>query len=96
MQGVGIYARTQQSRRKQGRWAVMAGAPPVEPAASGQRLRRTYSSMWAGEDLDEDYGSTTGGPPKNRRAGALIRHEHTALHCVLRFCLGAQWPCSLS
>lgn len=50
----------------------MAAASVAEPAASGPRLRRTYSSMWAGEDLDEEYGSVTGGASKDRRAGVII------------------------
>ena len=40
----------------------------VEPAE--RAMKRTYSSMWTGEDLDEDYGNSTHGPPKDRRAGA--------------------------
>lgn len=60
----------------------MAGAPPVDPAAERPRLRRTYSSMWAGEDLDDDYGSSTSGPPKNRRAGASM----TCIPYVMQFC----------
>ena len=51
----------------------MAAASVADSAASGPRLRRTYSSMWAGEDLDEEYGSVTGGPSKNRRAGVSFR-----------------------
>ena len=42
-------------------------------------MKRTYSSMWTGEDLDEDYGNSTHGPPKDRRAGAE--------HCELKVSL---------
>ncbi len=58
----------------------MAGASVTEPAASGPRLRRTYSSMWAGEDLDEEYGSVTGGPSKDRRAGGSSKHSSLQLN----------------
>ncbi len=45
-------------------------------------MKRTYSSMWTGEDLDEDYGNSTQGPPKDRRAGAVF--------CTIMSC---QQPC---
>lgn len=47
---------------------VVSGA--VEPAQ--RAMKRTYSSMWTGEDLGEDYGSNTQGPPKDRRAGMHV------------------------
>ena len=54
---------------------MMAAAPQTASSAAepAQRaIKRTYSSMWTGEDLDEDYGNSTQGPPKDRRAGAEI------------------------
>ena len=61
----------------------MAAVPEAasEAAESAQRtMKRTYSSMWTGEDLDEDYGNSTQGPPKDRRAGANSSdHAHTPL-----------------
>ena len=52
---------------------MAAAAVASEPAAQQAALKRTYSSMWIGEDLADDYGVDTSSPPKNRRAGVAPR-----------------------
>ena len=63
---------------------VLSGAASAAPAAAkpAQRaMKRTYSSLWTGEDLAEDYGDSTAGAPKDRRAGALCFPSH--MPCLL-------------
>ena len=58
---------------------VLASALPAAPAAAApapRAMKRTYSSLWTGEDLAEDYGDSTAGAPKDRRAGALRLTHH--------------------
>ena len=50
----------------------MAAAVASEAAQQQAALKRTYSSMWIGEDLDDDYGVDTSSPPKDRRAGLTL------------------------
>ena len=58
--------------------AASAAAEPAQRA-----MKRTYSSLWTGEDLAEDYGDSTAGAPKDRRAGALLFTSHITkcTHC---------------
>ena len=63
--------------------AVSAASAAAEPAQ--RAMKRTYSSLWTGEDLAEDYGDSTAGAPKDRRAGALrfTGHITKCMHCLL-------------
>ena len=63
--------------------ALPAASAAVEPAQ--RAMKRTYSSLWTGEDLAEDYGDNTAGAPKDRRAGALhfTSHITKCTHCLL-------------
>ena len=75
MQGTGIPRCGLQSRRTALALPILAAlseavSGAVEPAQ--RAMKRTYSSMWTGEDLGEDYGSNTQGPPKDRRAGMHV------------------------
>ena len=65
-----------------GRIMAAAVASEAAPAQKQAALKRTYSSMWIGEDLDDDYGVDTSSPPKNRRAGrAVMEIANGACQC---------------
>lgn len=60
-------------------WPAMQGSGSIQSCRANRELKQTlsfrmkevYQERAAGENLDAEYGNNVGGPPKNRRAGAL-------------------------
>ena len=53
------------------------GTPQMADNAS-RTMKRTYTGMWTGEDLDADYGVVAASAPSGRRAGQP--HQQSSLH----------------